>query len=78
MTSVMKTLSTAFKFTTALLLLGWLVIFGDPMWSQAGRGIVLVVAIVLLCVMYSCFVFAAKHLDEPGSPPRGSFFHWQA
>lgn len=74
MTSALKTLSTAFKFATALSLLGWLVIFGYPMWPQAGRGIVLAVVVVLLCAMYSHFVFAAKHLDEPGSLPTGSFF----
>jgi len=69
----MKTLSNAFKIATALSLLGWAALFGFPLWPQAGRGIVLTIAIGLLCAMYVYFVFGARHLDEPGARPKGSF-----
>lgn len=68
-----KTLSTAFNVATAVAILGWLALFGYPLWPQAGRIFVFSLVVVLLCVMYIYFLFLSNHLDEPGTKPRGGF-----
>jgi len=69
----MKTLSNAFRAATAVSLLGWLVLFGYPLWPQAARILVFTLAVVLLCMLYTYFLLFARHLDEPGAKARGNF-----
>ena len=69
----MKILSTAFKFATGLSLLGWLVLFAYPLWPQFARSVAFTIAVGLLCAMYVYLLFFAKHLDEPGTRPKGGF-----
>ena len=69
----MKTLSRAFKIASAISMLGWIALFGYPLWPQAGRNLVLLIVVILLCAMYVYFLFFAKRLDAPGDKPKGGF-----
>lgn len=70
---VMKTLSSAFNAATALSILGWLALFGYPLWPHGARSLVLVIAIGMLCALYTYFLLFARHLDEPGARIKGGF-----
>lgn len=69
----MKILSTAFNVATALSLLGWLSLFAYPMWPHSARTLVLTLVVVLLCALYTGFVFFGRRLDAPGPKVKGGF-----
>lgn len=69
----MKSLSRAFKIASAISILGWIALFGYPLWPQLGRNMIITIVVALLSTMYAYFLFFAKHLDAPGEKPKGGF-----
>ena len=69
----MKTLSAAFKIASAISILGWILLFGYPLWPLAARTLVFTIAVAMLCVLYVWLVFFAKRHDGPGSKVKGGF-----
>ena len=69
----MKTLSAAFKIASAISILGWILLFGYPLWSLAARTLVFTIAVAMLCVLYVWLVFFAKRHDAPSSKVKGGF-----
>lgn len=68
----MNSLSTLFKLSSYVALVGWLILFFTPSWTY-GLNIVLFIVVLLLCAIYSYLVFFAKKYDQ-GKPVRGSFW----
>ena len=63
----MSGLAVAFNVANAIAIIGWLVIFGYPLWPQAARMTVLSISVALLCALYCWFAFFVRHLREPGA-----------
>ena len=69
----MNDLSKAFNIASLIALAGWLPLFSYPLWPQTARITVLTIAVGLLCILYTFFVFFARILEEPSTRPKGGF-----